>query len=150
MALPNFNSDGNLPAGIHTCTWEEAREKLAFNPYRQKLFFNLQQACQSLKQSGCKRIYIAGSFASSKEIPGDFDICWDDSDVNFELLEQIDPVLLDISNNCAAQKAKYGGEMFPANAPTQIDGRSHLEFFQQDRNGNAKGLVEIYLISTYD
>ena len=33
--------------------------------------------------------------------------------------------------------------MFPANAPTQINGQPHLEFFQQDRNGNPKGLVEI-------
>lgn len=145
MVLPNFDANGNLPTGIHTCTWKEAANKLAFNPYRQQLLAKLQQACKSFKQAGCKRIYIGGSFATSKPIPGDFDVCWDDQNVDFELLEQVDPVLLDINNNCVAQKAKYGGEMFPANAPTQIDGRPHLEFFQQDRNGNPKGLVEIYL-----
>jgi hypothetical protein len=145
MVLPNFNVDGNLPAGIHTCTWNEAKKKLAFNPRRQELLAGLQKACKSLNQVGCKVIYIGGSFASSKNIPGDFDVCWDDKDVDFELLEKIDPVLLDISNDCAAQKAQYGGEMFPASTPTSIDGRTHLEFFQQDRNGNPKGIVEIYL-----
>ena len=145
MVLPNFNADGNLPAGIHTCTWNEAKTKLAFNPRRQELLAGLQKACESLKQAGCKRIYIGGSFATSKNAPGDFDVCWDDKDVDFELLEQIDPVLLDIGNDCATQKAQYGGEMFPASTPTSIDGRTHLEFFQQDRNGNPKGIVEIYL-----
>lgn len=145
MVLPNFNTEGNLPPGIHLCTETEAKKKLAFNSHREKLFVNLQRACQSLKRAGCQRIYIGGSFATSKETPGDFDVCWDDQDVDFELLEKIDPVLLDISNNCATQKAKYGGEMFPANTPTSIDGRTHLDFFQQDRNGNPKGIVEIYL-----
>lgn len=145
MVLPSFNADGNFPAGVHCCTWQEARKKLAFNPCRQELFAELQRACKSLKQAGCKRIYIGGSFATSKNTPGDFDVCWDDKDVDFELLEKIDPVLLDIDDDCAAQKAKYGGEMFPANTPTFIDDRTHLEFFQQDRNGNPKGIVEIYL-----
>ncbi|MDJ0743689.1 MAG: hypothetical protein QNJ32_10025 [Xenococcaceae cyanobacterium MO_167.B27] len=145
MVLPKFNEDGNLPTGIHTCTWEEAKNKLAFNPRRQELFAGLQRACKSLKKAGCQRIYIGGSFATSKNTPGDFDVCWDDEDVDFQLLEKIDPVLLDIGNDCAAQKTKYGGEMFPANTPTSIDGRTHLDFFQQDRNGNPKGIVEIYL-----
>ena len=145
MVLPNFNANGNLPAGIHTCTWKVATKKLAFNPHRQKLLTGLRRACKSLSQAGCKRIYIGGSFATSKTTPGDFDVCWDDQDVDFELLEQIDPVLLDIGNDCTAQKAKYGGEMFPANAPTLLNGRTHLEFFQQDRNGNPKGIVEIYI-----
>ena len=145
MVLPNFDRNGNLPPGIHSCTWEEARIILAFNPRRQELFAGLQRACEILKQAGCDKIYIGGSFASSKKIPGDFDVCWKDDNVDFELLEKIDPVLLSINDDCIEQKAKYGGEIFPANAPTLIDGRTHLEFFQQDRNGNPKGIVSIDL-----
>ena len=145
MSLPSFDTNGNWPAGIHSCTWEEARSTLAFNSRRETLFALLQRACEILKQAGCDKIYIGGSFATNKKTPGDFDVCWKDDNVDFELLEKLDPVFLDIKDDCAAQKAKYGGEMFPASTPTSIDGRTHLEFFQQDRDGNPKGIVEISL-----
>ena len=55
-----------------------------------------------------------------------------------------DPVLLDFKNKRAAQKAKYGGELFPASI--SADGyRTYLEFFQIDRNGKEKGIVAIDL-----
>ena len=34
-------------------------------------------ALQNLQQSGCQRIYLDGSFATSKELPGDFDVAWE-------------------------------------------------------------------------
>ncbi len=95
---------------------------------------------------GCKnrRIFIGGSFATNKEFPGDFDICWQDDTVDFLQLQVSDPVLLDFKNKRAAQKAKYGGELFPASI--SADGyRTYLEFFQIDRNGEEKGIVEIDL-----
>lgn len=67
MSIPNFESNGNLPPGIHSCTWEEARKVLAFNPRRKELFVGLQKACEVLKQAGCEKIYIAGSFSRSKK-----------------------------------------------------------------------------------
>ena len=42
------------------------------------------------------RIYIGGSFVSRKTYPKDFDICWDDEKVDFELLSNLDINLLDI------------------------------------------------------
>jgi len=38
-----------------------------------------------------------------KRRPGDFDVCWDATEVNLKLL---DPVLLDFSDARAAQKSK--------------------------------------------
>ena len=66
MSLPNFDFKGNLPSGIHSCTWEEARKSLAFNSRRQELFAGLQRACQVLKQARVDKIYIAGSFSTNK------------------------------------------------------------------------------------
>jgi hypothetical protein len=43
------------------------------------------------------------------------------------------------------KKAKYGGELFPASAIASFDGKTFLEFFQQDRDGNPKGIVVINL-----
>jgi hypothetical protein len=145
MSLPNFADNGNLPAGIYTCTWEEIKEKLAFNPRRQELLAGLMRACEVLKQAGCDTIYIDGSYATNKEFPGDFDVCWKDDDVDLKLLQELDPVLLDFSQKRAAQKAKYGGELFLASTIADNRGQTFLEFFQEDRDGNPKGILEIHL-----
>jgi hypothetical protein len=143
MSILNFLPNENLPEGIYLATWQEVREVLAFNDRRRELLAGLKRACQSLKQAGCTRVYIDGSFASSKEFPGDFDACWERTGVNPQLL---DPVLLDFSNKRAAQKAKYGGELFVASSIADLKSRkTFLQFFQEDRFGNPKGIIAIDL-----
>ena len=145
MSFPNFDANGNLPAGIHTCTWKEVEKKLAFNARRQELLAGLKRACNVLKQAGCKTIYIDGSYATNKEFPGDFDVCWKDDDVDLKFLLELDPVLLNFSQKRAAQKAKYGGELFLASTIADTQGQTFLDFFQRDRDGNLKGIVEVHL-----
>ena len=91
-----------------------------------------------LRKAGCRRVYVDGSFVTAKEVPGDFDGCWDPEGVE---VGDLDPILLDFSNKRAAQKARYGGELFIAGSPADVAGRTFLDFFQLDREGNAKGLV---------
>jgi hypothetical protein len=111
MPIPQFETNGNLPEGIHLATWQEVESSLAFNERRQELLAGMKRVCRNLKLCGCRRIYIGGSFATDKEFPGDFDICWEDNEeFDFEYLEQLDPVLMDFDNKRASQKAKYGGE----------------------------------------
>ena len=147
MSLPTFDKNGNLPAGIHLATWQDVKEILAFNPRRQELLSGLKRACESLKQVGCLRIYIGGSFATNKEFPGDFDVCWADETVDLEKLAEIDPVLLNFKNQRAAQKAKYGGELFLASDIADLDSfEDYLAFFQKDKvSGNIKGIIAIDL-----
>ncbi|MGL5032503.1 MAG: DUF6932 family protein [Microcystaceae cyanobacterium] len=145
MAIPSFDTNGNLPAGIHLATWQEIEEILAFNPRRQELLSGLKRACKSLKQVGCLCIYIGGSFVTNKEFPGDFDVCWADETVDLEQLEKIDPVLLDLTKKRAAQKAKYGGEFFPANLTEGGSMKKYLDFLQTHRNGEPKGIVAVEL-----
>lgn len=88
-------------------------------------------------------MYVDGSFVTVKEAPGDFDGCWDPLDVDGK---QLDPVLLDFTNKRVAQKAKYGGELFPSLALADPAGNTFLEFFQIDKaTGEAKGIVAIDL-----
>lgn len=94
----------------------------------------------ALKAAGCRTAYIDGSFVTDKAEPSDYDGCWDDTNVDVSLL---DPVLKDFSNKRAAQKTKYLGEFFPANAPADAIGRTFFEFFQTDRDGNRKGLIRL-------
>jgi hypothetical protein len=115
------------------------------NSRRQELLAGSKRACEPLQQAGCQRIYTCGSFVTSKEFPGDFDACWEDDNVDFVKLKELEPVLLDFKNHRAAQKAKYGGELFPASSIASLDGKTFLEFFQQDRDGNPKGIIAIDL-----
>jgi hypothetical protein len=68
------------------------------------------------------------------------------TDVDLQQLQALEPLLFDFSNRRAAQKAKYFGEMFPAQFGETGSGRTFLEFFQQDKDtGAAKGIVAIDL-----
>lgn len=142
-----FNADGNLSQGIHILNLTEIKSLLVFNERREDLFNGFIRAWSSLQQAGCLKIYIGGSFATNKEFPGDFDACWDTTNVDFRILIEIEPILLDLSNNCAAQKAKFGGELFPADKLTYLSGITHLDFFQKDRDGKPKGIVSIQLLN---
>ena len=88
-------------------------------------------------------MYIDGSFVTNKEIPNDFDACWEEAGVAPELL---DPVLLRFDAGRAAQKSRYLGELFPASVGATAEGISFLEFFQTDREtGRIKGIVAVDL-----
>lgn len=146
IGIPNFENNGNLPAGIYLATWQAIEAKLAFNPRRQELLSGLKRACLPLKQAGCKRIYIGGSFVTNKEFPGDFDVCWESDGVDRVLLKTIDSVFFDFTNKRAAQKAKYGGEFFRADSlADRLSGKTYITFFQMDRDGNSRGIVAVNL-----
>jgi hypothetical protein len=141
--IPRFNSKGNLPPGIYSATWQEFAERFGINPYRRRLLQGLKNAIVSLQLAGCKSVYIDGSFVTTKEIPADFDGCWDLEGVDVSLL---DPVLLDFHSGRLAQKAKYGGELFPAQFTENGSGKTFLDFFANDKEtGDAKGIVALNL-----
>jgi len=57
----------------------------------------------SFRIAGCRRVYIDGSFVSAKEVPGDFDGCWEATGMD---LTSLDPVLLTFTQRRVAQKAR--------------------------------------------
>ena len=99
-------------------------------------------ALQALKAAGCRRAFIDGSFVTSKEVPGDFDGCWDHVGVNFD---ELDPVLLNFEGHREVQKAKFEGELFIAATEADRLGTRFLDFFQLDRDGRPKGIIQIDL-----
>lgn len=140
--IPDFQINGNLPLGIHWAEWKNFEKRFGTTIHRRKLLKGLKAAIASLRKAGCRAIYIDGSFVTAKELPNDFDGCWSIEGVDPDLL---DPVLLDFSKGRATQKAKYGGELFPAELIEAGSGKTWLDFFQQDRNGKPKGIVGIRL-----
>lgn len=140
--IPDFSDGGVLPSGIHLATWDEFNVRFGFNQHRKNLIGGLKTALDSLKSAGCTTVYIDGSFVTDKEIPKDFDGCWDPTNVDPSLL---DPVLLDFKLGRINQKTKFGGELFVSSARNGNPGPVMLDFFQYDRNGNRKGIVAIDL-----
>jgi hypothetical protein len=140
--IPAFDSKGHLPPGVHDAGWSEIVERFGITPHRLELLRGLLDALRSLRDAGCRRAYLDGSFVTDKEIPGDFDGCWEIVGVD---PGRLDPVLLDFNDGRAAQKARFGGELFLAETDADELGTSFLSFFQQDRSGDAKGIVAINL-----
>jgi hypothetical protein len=144
--VPFFDKDGNLPPGRHSATWDDFLRTFGTSAHRMRLLAGLKQMLQSLKNVGCSRVFIDGSFVTSKMNPADYDGCWDATGVDIAKLQQTDPVLLDFGNRRMRQKLKYGGEMFPADTLESSSGLVFLDFFGRDKDtGNSKGVVEIDL-----
>ena len=141
--IPKFTAGGVLPEGIHSATLEEIRECFGGNERRDTLLAGLTVALRLLRAVGCRRVYINGSFVTSKERPNDIDVCWDIEGVDADAL---DPVFFDFADGRAAQKARFGAEFFPAQLPEGVTGRAFLEFFQIDKQtGEPKGIIELEL-----
>jgi hypothetical protein len=148
VVILGFDSTGNLPPGVHRATWQEVQAHFGTDGHRNLLLQGFRRALLSLARAGCETAYLDGSFVTSKSVPNDFDACWEMSNVDISRLQLEEPVLLDFSNRRAAQKVKFGGELFPAQAQANPSGGIFLDFFQRDKNtGNPKGIIAIDLRS---
>jgi hypothetical protein len=140
--IPPFDSvTGRLPPGEHEALWDEVVERFGWNERRRRLIDGLADAVAVLAEAGCRRLWLNGSFVTSKDEPGDFDACWDQIGAN---LDTLDPVLFDLSDGRRMQKDRFGGELFP-NVTEGGSGLVFADFFQNDRETGRKGIVVIDL-----
>ena len=130
--IPPLGSNGLLPAGGQRASWREFAARFATTPRRRQLLAGLHAAVASLRKAGCREVYINGSFVTKKHHPADYDGCWSVVEVDPNLL---DPVLLLFDHGRAAQKAKFGGELFPAELPEGASGLRFVDFFQRAKVG---------------
>jgi hypothetical protein len=140
--LPELDADGLLPPGTHPASWAEIVGRLGDTTHRDELLAGLRAALENLRAAGCQRAYLDGSFVTGKEVPNDYDMCWDMDGVEVALL---DPVLRDVRPPRAAQQAKYRGDILP-NMVEGNSGMPFVDFFQHDKvTGRAKGIIAIDL-----
>ncbi len=136
--LPPFDpATGRLPDGEYEVEWQELVERFGWNVRRRRLLDGLAEVVDLLAAAGCRRLWLNGSFVTAKDEPGDFDACWDSDGVDLDML---DPVLLDLSQGRAAQKERFGGELFP-NVTETGSGLVFAEFFRNERDTGRKGIV---------
>jgi hypothetical protein len=78
MQIPPLDANGMLPAGIHTCTLAEARERFGrfqSSDQRIRLFQRLEAFVAEAKASGIvQALIVDGSFVTAKLIPNDIDL----------------------------------------------------------------------------
>lgn len=139
MLPPLDDQTGLLPPGVHAATWQEFAQRFGTNAHRRTLIEAMRLLLVNLATAGCMTVYVDGSFVTAKDIPSDYDLCWDCNGVNIDLL---DSVILDFSNGRKAMKLKYGGDIFIASWTEGASGKTFLDFFQSDKaTGNPKGVV---------
>ena len=138
--IPPFDEHGNLPPGMHEATWEELFQRFGTTPRRRELLAGLRAALGALAAAGCQRVYLGGSFVTTKDEPLDYDGCWEVFGVDSAVIE--DTFLG--GDSPAKQKARYLGSLYPVNALVDLTWEFMLEWFQVDRNGNRKGLVVLF------
>lgn len=141
-----FNQDGYLIAGIHSIPWDDFMQRYSFSSRRKNLFTGMRLALLNFRDAGCKHVYIDGSFVTTKFEPNDYDACWEvGQHIKWNLL---DPVFVNVPRHGTdPQIIKYGGEFYPDKIIEGRSGLTFLDFFQQDRDGNRKGIVRIDLRS---
>lgn len=127
--LPPFDERGNLPSSIYETSWIEFCDRFGFNSHRKSILEGLQKALKLLAQANCQRVYIGGSFVTNKEYPNDFDGCYDDINIDDNLLDPI------FDEELTAQQKRFGGELL---ADPFFQG-----FLQTDRDGNPRGIIAL-------
>lgn len=140
--LPPFELTGRLPAGVHSATWLAFVERFGTSAHRREQVAKLEAALRVLRGAGCPRVFVGGSFVTTKSEPGDVDVVWDTTGVDAEAL---DAIFFDFGDERAAQKQRFGGEFFPTQLVEGVTGRSFLRFFQYTRDDEPVGIVVIEL-----
>lgn len=143
--LPHFAKTGNLPPGIHSASWLDVRRRFGTNGHRRRLLRRVRPALRALKRAGCTSVYLAGSFFSRKNLPGDIDVLWDPAGVDTTVLDRLAPILADDSPSRRAEhKRRYGAEFIPTTVPRS--GSPYLDFFQTEKGTDApRGIVRLDL-----
>lgn len=138
--LPPFQPNGSLPPGVHEATWGELTLRFGTSDRRRALLAGLRVALRALARAGCSRFFLDGSFVTSKPEPGDWDGCWDAEGVDGR---RLDPLLSGWPEHRAAQKERFGGDIFPAFWDADGLGTTFLAFFQSGRDGAERGIILI-------
>ncbi len=139
--LPTFKKSGLLPQGVHSCKWEEFLSVFTFNEHRKQVSEGLLRGLRALWKYGCRLVYVDGSFVTTKLFPNDVDVAFDNTYMDWKGLKKHHPEFFDIDRGDIIQKEKYSSHFFACNSFETY----FIDFFQFDRNGNAKGIVKLNL-----
>lgn len=151
MPLPAFREDGWLPSGHHAAEWPEIGLRFGGGSgSRRELILNSllkwRDAARAKGMGG--RVVLDGSFVSSKEVPGDFDLVFS-YDGATEALLRGDASARRLTDYQECHALGFLGDVFalPASLKQFSPALSGLDMFDLSRGGMSKGGVEVELWS---
>jgi hypothetical protein len=71
LVLPEFTSEEELPIGVHLANWQEFQARFGVGTPRRSWLFRRFQALVELAASKRRRIFVWGSFVTTKPVPRD-------------------------------------------------------------------------------
>ena len=139
---PAFNSEGDLPPGLHSATVEEVRRHFGETSRRAVMAERLTRIYRLAHATGhLARFIIFGSFITAKSEPRDVDI--------FLLMEDSFDVR-NVSNEArlvfdqAAAQNSLGASVFWIRRAAALDGEeATISHWQIKRDGARRGIVEV-------
>lgn len=140
---PAFDSNGDLPVGIHQATLTETLQHFgAGTPHREHVGQQLERIFKLANSTGqVARFIVFGSFVTAKPAPGDVDIFLLMEDT-FDI-DQVDGEAALIFDHQAAQNI-LGASVFWSRKLAAIGGEQKtVEYWQIKRDNTYRGIVEV-------
>jgi predicted nucleotidyltransferase len=143
--IPEFNVDGNLPQGIYSVSEEEFLDRFTTHSARRKwLGERLKEILSLAKSTGkTERIFVWGSFVTTKESPNDVDMLLVMSeDFQLKTLPEECRHLFDYIR----ARVRFNADVFWSKASIGEDTLSlWLETYQLAKDFKRRGIVEVKL-----
>jgi len=132
---PLLSAEGYMPEGVHKTNLSNIETVFGTqNERRRELFLKAQMGMVNLFKAGATKIWLDGSFTTSKEYPNDVDGIWEPGqNIDMDIL---DPAFLDPD----FAKRKFGLDLY-LNGVEGGSGQPFVEFFQTSRDGKRKGIL---------
>jgi len=143
--LAAFNSEGDLPAGVHAVGWAEFQERFGIQtPRRVWLLSRLRALIELAQTTGAlRRCFIWGSFVTTKPAPRDLDVLLIMAD-DFEVDRVASPAR-EIFDATVA-KLRFESDVFWARSSIGEEVlQLWLETYQESREFRKRGIVELRL-----
>ncbi len=149
MPIPTLMPNGELPPGVHIVSLTEVETVFGrTNDRRRLLMKGLKKALSLFKAANVSKVFVDGSFTTDKDEPNDIDGCWSSIgvdelklDTRFWDFESID----DFERKRHEIKNEFGIDFFIAEIIEGGSGKPFPEFFQTNRDGDPKGIIQINL-----
>jgi hypothetical protein len=131
-----------LPEGEHEATWDELCSRFGQGSRRRTLLGKIREVGAMLREAGISVLYIDGSFATDKPIPGDWDGLFPTAGLDWE---KVDPLFRQVDLHRDEIAKKYMADLFPVDFSEKTSGKPFREFFQRDKQDRPKGLLVLKL-----
>ena len=141
--LPAFNHDGNLPEGMHLATEDEVFVRFATpSARRQWLGEQLWDLVALAKSTGhLARVFLWGSFVTSKEVPNDLDVLLV---MSTEFAVEAVPAPAQVVFNHVQARLRFQADVFWTKVSIEPQVlRLWLDTYQTGKDFTRRGIVEV-------